>query len=1238
VGGSSSQRTSQGAALTPVAPVLPDESVQAMAAVSGSGSGGPGSVVAETSSSGFTINLIFDAAAMANTPAAAAFRGGIEQAASILSATITNKITVNINIDYSGTGGGAAAGPDNGQFLNYSTVRSDLISDAVPGDPTFNSLPNTSSIQGQSQVAVWNAQLKLFGLLSPNDTTTDDGSATFATDISPNLLVGVALHELTHALGRVPYGPQPDVFDLFRYTSSSIGTSSPTLLFSNKIPTTAASFSLDGGKTKLADFGLYSDPSDFLNPPNGALAGPYSNLTPNDPFNEIYTSSTLQSLTTVDKQMLDALGFNTITQGISVATTTSEAIQGGAALTLLSGAPTIADGASTTLSSAFVKIANSGGNAVAGDQLFVNGVQNGSVGNGVSASWNGSTGTLTLTGSASIAIYDTLLSEISYQDTGTDTSSGSHPVRAVTWTVSDGTNSFSTTSQITIDRSPVAHSDAATDTVGSTVSVTAATGVLSNDSDLDGDKLTVTGISDAANGVGTLGKSLAGVYGHLTLSADGSYTYVADNSAAINGAPSGSHPQDTFTYTVSDGNGGTTTAPLTVTLDRAPVVTSSNVTLSAGQTSVAASSLFAAIDPDGNAIATYAFKDTGGGHFVLNGVVESNNQEIDVTVAQLPQLAYEAAAGAAPDTLQVRVTDGTLWSNWTSFTVTAPPIVIQTDGSTALTEVGNQFFLDNTGSGIGPELKYGTPVTVGEFGNIAPIGAIQTATGYDVAWQIPGTSEFTFWTVDNNGNYLSNPTGLVPGNSLAVESFETTFGQDFNGDGVIGVPASLIQTDGSTSLYKIATNYYIYVGGSGPELKYGAPVTVGEFGNITPIGAIQTATGYDVAWQIPGTSQFTFWTIDNNGNYLSNPTGLVSGNSFAVESLELTFGQDINGDGTIGFGASLIRTDGSTSLLESANNYYIYVAGSGCELKYGGAPVTVGEFGNIAPIGAIQTATGYDVAWQIPGTSEFTFWTVDNNGNYNSNIAGGLIAGIDSTLKSFESIFYQDFNGDGYIGSSTTIINVSDHVVLPLTSVAQPVAIGAGATIELTGSDSSSVTFEGSTGTLVLDHSALFSGKILNLMGNGSLSGSDQLDLRDITFGAATTESFIGNSSSGTLTIHDAQNHTANLLLVGNYTNSTFTLSSDGNGGTIIVDPPMVHFASESFMFSDSALESSVGINESRWGTEIGFNGDHHSSNFYRDAALSSSATGTDIFRDHSGDPSGAFHQVNLHDHHFIIV
>ena len=31
--------------------------------------------------------------------------------------------------------------------------------------------------------------------------------------------------------------------------------------------------------------------------------------------------------------------------------------------------------------------------------------------------------------------------------------------------------------------------------------------------------------------------------------------------------------------------------------------------------------------------------------------------------------------------------------------------------------------------------------------------------------------------------------------------------------------------------------------------------------------AVQTASGYDVAWKNAGTSQYTVWTTDSNGNY-----------------------------------------------------------------------------------------------------------------------------------------------------------------------------------------------------------------------------------------------------------------------------------------------------------------------------------------------------------------------------------
>src|ERR1700712_794472 len=161
---------------------------------------GTGSTVAVTTG-GITINLQFDTAAMA---APQSFRDGIVSAATILAGTISDKITVNLMIDWSGTGGGAAAGPDSGQYESYSSVRSALAGHATAGDTTFNALPTGTTVQGQSNVAVWNAELKLWGFMGANDTTTDDGSATFATDIDPKLLVGVALHELTHALGRVP--------------------------------------------------------------------------------------------------------------------------------------------------------------------------------------------------------------------------------------------------------------------------------------------------------------------------------------------------------------------------------------------------------------------------------------------------------------------------------------------------------------------------------------------------------------------------------------------------------------------------------------------------------------------------------------------------------------------------------------------------------------------------------------------------------------------------------------------------------------------------------------------------------------------------------------------------------------------------------------------------------------------------------------------------------------------------
>jgi VCBS repeat-containing protein len=110
---------------------------------------------------------------------------------------------------------------------------------------------------------------------------------------------------------------------------------------------------------------------------------------------------------------------------------------------------------------------------------------------------------------------------------------------------------LSTTSQIAVDRAPIANPDTGTAVVGTLLSVGASGGVLANDTDLDADALTVATVGDTASGAGAADSALAGVYGHLTLNADGSYSYTAVISGPINSAPPGSLLHDTFSYSVS---------------------------------------------------------------------------------------------------------------------------------------------------------------------------------------------------------------------------------------------------------------------------------------------------------------------------------------------------------------------------------------------------------------------------------------------------------------------------------------------------------------------------------------------------------------------------------------------------------------------------------------------------------------------------------------------------------------
>jgi serralysin len=199
--------------------------------------------------------------------------------------------------------------------------------------------------------------------------------------------------------------------------------------------------------------------------------------------------------------------------------------------------------------------------------------------------------------------------------------------------------------------------------------------------------------------------------------------------------------------------------------------------------------------------------------------------------------------------------------------------------------------------------------------------------------------------------------------------------------------------------------------------------------------------------------------------------------------------------------------------------------------------------------GAVQTASGYDIAWKIPGANQYTAWTTDSNGNYLSNIFGA-VSGNSPAPESLEPTFNQDLNGDGVVGLYAvpgTTLQISQS--LPGASAAA--SIGAGATLELAAAYSGSITFSASPGMLKLDNPSTFTGQMSNFTGNGSLSGSDQIDLKTISY-----NSVHDSYGMGVLTVTDGTNSAA-LYFNGSYTSANFKFANDGNGGTIVYDPPL---------------------------------------------------------------------------------
>ncbi len=211
---------------------------------------------------------------------------------------------------------------------------------------------------------------------------------------------------------------------------------------------------------------------------------------------------------------------------------------------------------------------------------------------GAAVTWSG-VGTQTLTGSASgsaviqITIDNSgnytisLIGKVDHADAGFETAGEDQLVFTVPVTSDDGTVSTTNAAGLTItieDDSPSAVADTATVAEGATIGGNVVTDAVTGDTaGADGfaSSGAVTGVAtgnDTSSAVsGNVGTVVNGTYGKLTISSDGTYSYMSTPGSVPPGGAT-----DTFVYTVTDGDGDTSTTTLTISLNDSGLAASSD--------------------------------------------------------------------------------------------------------------------------------------------------------------------------------------------------------------------------------------------------------------------------------------------------------------------------------------------------------------------------------------------------------------------------------------------------------------------------------------------------------------------------------------------------------------------------------------------------------------------------------------------------------------------------------------
>jgi hypothetical protein len=319
---------------------------------------------------------------------------------------------------------------------------------------------------------------------------------------------------------------------------------------------------------------------------------------------------------------------------------------------------------------------------------------------------------------------------------------------------------------------------------------------------------------------------------------------------------------------------------------------------------------------------------------------------------------------------------------------------------------------------------------------------------------------------------------------------------------------------------------------------------------------------------------------------VSGTTDAIKGAIIAGGSLvEATSGTTLTvSGGTVGAAAIVETTIGGTAIVSGTltNSGTLFASGSGSLVEIANGAVVnggVAEVGN--GIVDIQGASSEKVTFQaggsgglqldglgsaytgkVTGFGQDTIQFIDFNG---VNFAGGVFgytpanaANTSGTLSVTDGVHSATVTLVGhYVQSEFALENIGGTIAItdpPVTMQRPgdaPASVSDSAILEINTPDSGNVTFTGSTGKLVLDQPATFTGTV------AGLASQNGIDLPGIGFGANTTLAFSENNShtGGTLTVTDGT-RAATIALLGNYMASTLVTGADGHGGTLVTEAP----------------------------------------------------------------------------------